>query len=74
MRLTLRTILLLIAVVLFVLAAVGVALGSLAVVPLGLASFAGAFVVPDTIVGARRYSQASDNRFELSGHTGYRSS
>jgi hypothetical protein len=43
-----------IAVVLFVLAAVGVDLGSLAVVPLGLAFFAGAFVVPDTLLGARR--------------------
>jgi hypothetical protein len=50
MRLTLRMILLLIAVVLFVLAAVGVDLGSLAIVPLGLAFFAGAFLVPDTVV------------------------
>jgi hypothetical protein len=54
MRLTLRMILLLIAVVLFVLAAVGVDLGSLAIVPLGLAFFAVAFLVPDTVVGARR--------------------
>lgn len=54
MRLTLRMILLLIAVVLFVLAAVGIDLGSLAIVPLGLAFFAGAFVVPDTMVGTRR--------------------
>ena len=54
MRLSIRSILLLIAVVLFVLAAVGIDLGAIALVPLGLACFAGAFVVPDTVVGARR--------------------
>jgi hypothetical protein len=54
MRLTVRSILLLVAVVLFVLAAVGVDLGTLALVPLGLASFAAAFIVPDTVVGTRR--------------------
>jgi hypothetical protein len=53
MRLTWRMIVLQIAVVLFVLAVVGVDLGSLAIVPLGLAFFAGAFLVPDTVVGAR---------------------
>ena len=54
MRLTLRMILLLIAVVLFVLAAVRVDLGSLAIVPLGLAFFAAAFLVPDTVISSRR--------------------
>ena len=43
--LNLGMILLLIAVVLFVLAAFGVALGTVGLVPLGLAEFAGAFVV-----------------------------
>jgi hypothetical protein len=43
--LNLGMILLLIAVVLFVLAAFGVALGTVGLVPLGLAAFAGAFVV-----------------------------
>ena len=54
MRLTLRMILLLMAVILFVLAAVGVDIGSIAILPLGLAFFAGAFLVPDTVVGTRR--------------------
>jgi hypothetical protein len=54
MRLTVRSLLLLVAVVLFVLAAVGVDLGTLAVVPLGLACFAAAFIVPDTMLSARR--------------------
>jgi hypothetical protein len=51
--LTIRMILLLVAVVLFVLAAVGVDLGKIALVPLGLAFFAGAFVVPDTVLNRR---------------------
>jgi hypothetical protein len=38
------TILLVIAVVCFVLAAIGVALGTVALVPLGLAFFAGSFI------------------------------
>ena len=42
---SLRSILLLVAVVLFVLAAVGVALGTIGLVPLGLAFFAGAFLL-----------------------------
>lgn len=42
-----RGILLIIAVILFVLAAVGVALGTLALIPLGLAAFAAAFLVGD---------------------------
>jgi len=54
MRLTVRSILLLIAVVLFVLAAVGIDLGNIALVPLGLAAFAAAFVVPDSVLSARR--------------------
>jgi hypothetical protein len=54
MRLTVRSILLLVAVILFVLAAVGVDLGSLAILPLGLAFFAAAFIAPDTVVSARR--------------------
>ena len=52
--LTIRSILLLIAVVLFILAAIGVDLGKIALVPLGLAFFAGAFVVPDTVLSSRR--------------------
>ncbi|MFN2484341.1 MAG: hypothetical protein ABR509_05315 [Candidatus Limnocylindria bacterium] len=43
--LNLGMILLLVAVVLFVLAAFGVALGTVGLIPLGLAAFAGAFVV-----------------------------
>jgi hypothetical protein len=45
--LTPRTILLLVAVILFVLLAVGVQLGSVALLPLGLAAFAGAFLLGD---------------------------
>jgi hypothetical protein len=52
--LTFRSILLLIAVVLFILAAVGVDIGKIALVPLGLALFAAAFVVPDTVLSSRR--------------------
>lgn len=44
MTLNTSTILLVIAIVLFVLAAFEVALGTVALVPLGLASFAAAFV------------------------------
>lgn len=47
MSLTPRTILLLVAVILFVLLAVGVQLGSVALLPLGLAAFAGAFLLGD---------------------------
>jgi hypothetical protein len=53
MSLTVRSILLLIAVVLFVLAAVGIDLGAISLVPLGLACFAGAFVAPNRVVSAR---------------------
>jgi hypothetical protein len=52
--LTIRSILLLVAVVLFILAAVGIDLGKIALVPLGLALFAAAFVVPDTVLSSRR--------------------
>src|SRR5262245_36391008 len=54
LMLTIRMILLLVAVVLFVLAAVGIDLGKIALVPLGFAFFAGAFVVPDTALSGRR--------------------
>ncbi len=54
MTLTVRSVLLLIAIVLFVLAAVGADLGRLAVGWLGLACFAGAFLAPDTAIGTRR--------------------
>ena len=47
MALTLRSLLLLIAVVLFVLAAVGIDLRSISLIPLGLALFAGSFLVTD---------------------------
>jgi hypothetical protein len=53
-RLTVRSLLLLAAVVLFVLAAVGIDLGAIALVPLGLACLAASFVAPDTVVGTRR--------------------
>ena len=54
MALTFRSVLLLIAVVLFVLAAVGIDLGAISLVALGLACFAGAFIVPGTALGTRR--------------------
>lgn len=53
MTLTARTILLLIAVVLFVLDALGVAVGGVSLLPLGLAAFAGAFLASDTVLGRR---------------------
>ena len=55
MALTARSILLLIAVLLFVLAALGTDLGDISLVPLGLACLAGAFVVPDAALGRRRF-------------------
>lgn len=54
MTLTFRSLLLLIAVVLFVLAALGIDVGGISLVELGLASFAGAFFVPETALGTRR--------------------
>lgn len=47
MNMGLRSILLLVAVVLFVLATVGMSLGNISLVALGLAFFAGAFLVGD---------------------------
>ena len=47
MSLTPRSILLLVAVILFVLAAFNIALGTIALVPLGLAFFAAAFLLAD---------------------------
>ena len=54
MSLTPRTILLLIAVILFLLATFGMALGSIAILPLGLAAFAGAFLLGDGGLNLRR--------------------
>jgi hypothetical protein len=53
MQLTLRTICLLIAVILFVLAAFGIDLKGISLVALGLAFFAGSFLVPETSLGRR---------------------
>lgn len=47
MQLTLRTLCLLIAVILFVVAAIGIDVRGVSLVALGLAFFAGSFVVPD---------------------------
>ena len=48
MSLTPRTILLIVAVICFVLAAIGFAIGSVGLVPLGLAAFAAAFLIGDS--------------------------
>ena len=53
MNLTFRSLLLLVAVILFVLAAVGIDVSSISLVPLGLACFAGSFLVPDRALGRR---------------------
>ncbi|MFL5519274.1 MAG: hypothetical protein ACJ8DJ_24205, partial [Gemmatimonadales bacterium] len=53
MQLTVRTLCLIIAVILFVIAAIGVDVRGISLVALGLAFFAAAFIVPDTIVGRR---------------------
>jgi hypothetical protein len=53
MQLTVRTLCLLIAVILFVVAAIGVDVRGISLVALGLAFFAAAFLVPDTVVGRR---------------------
>ena len=47
MNMGLRSILLIVAIVCFVLAAIGTSLGSIGLVPLGLAFLAGAFLVGD---------------------------
>lgn len=53
MSLNARSLLLIIAVVLFVLDALSINLGSVSLLPLGLAAFAGAFLVGDTPLGRR---------------------
>lgn len=53
MTLTLRQLLMLIAVVVFVIAAMGVEVGKLSLIPIGLAIFALAFVLPDTSLSRR---------------------
>lgn len=54
MSLAPRSILILVAVILFLLATFGVALGTIALVPLGLAFFAAAFLVGDGGFALRR--------------------
>jgi hypothetical protein len=54
MTFSLRMLLLLIAVIVFVIAAFGVHVGDVSLVAIGLAFFAGAFLVPDTLLGPRR--------------------
>jgi hypothetical protein len=53
MQLTIRTLCLIIAVVIFVIAAFRVDVSGISLVALGLAFFAAAFIVPDTVVGRR---------------------
>jgi hypothetical protein len=53
MQLTIRTLCLLIAVILFVIAAFGVDIRGISLVALGLAFFAASFLVPDTTLGRR---------------------
>ena len=52
--LTPRSILLLVAVILFVLAALGIPLGTIGLLPLGLAAFAAAFLLGDGGFSLRR--------------------
>jgi hypothetical protein len=52
-NLSIRSILILVAVVIFVLAAFDVSLGTVGLVPLGLAVFAGAFLVSEGGFGIR---------------------
>lgn len=54
MNLSIKSILLLVAVVLFVLAAFGISFADIGPVPLGLAFFAGAFLVSEGGLGVRR--------------------
>ena len=54
MVLTFRSLLLLIAVILFVVAALGVDISSISIVDLGLACLAGSFLVPDREIQTRR--------------------
>jgi len=53
MSLNARSLLLIIAVVLFVLDALSISLGSVSLVALGLAAFAGSFLVADMPLGRR---------------------
>lgn len=53
MQLTIRTLCLLIAVILFVVAAFGVDVKGISLTALGLAFFAGSFLVPETMLGRR---------------------
>jgi hypothetical protein len=53
MNLGVRSILLIVAIVCFVLAAIGVAVGDVSLIPLGLAFFAAAFLVGDGGFGIR---------------------
>jgi hypothetical protein len=54
MQLTIRTLLLLIAVILLLVAAFGVDVRGISLGWLGLAFFAASFLVPDTVLGTRR--------------------
>jgi hypothetical protein len=54
MQLTVRTLCLLIAVILFLIAAFGVDVRGISLVALGLAFFAAGFLVPDSVLGSRR--------------------
>jgi len=53
MQLTFRTLCLLIAVILFVMATLGVDVRGISLVALGLAFFAGSFLVPETVISRR---------------------
>jgi hypothetical protein len=53
MQFTIRSILLLIAVIVFIAVALGVRTGDVSLTAVGLALFAASFLVPDTIVGRR---------------------
>ena len=54
MQLTIRSLLLLVAVILFVAFAVGVKTGDVSLAWLGMACFAGSFLAPDTALSSRR--------------------
>lgn len=53
MQLTIRTLCLLIAVILFVVAAIGVDVKGISLAWLGMAFFAGSFLVPDRLLSRR---------------------
>jgi len=52
-KLTVRTLFILIAVILFAISALGVDVRGIGLVPAGLAFFAGSFIAPDSPVGKR---------------------